>query len=162
MISFRPATEKDQPSIMEIYNEAVINTTATFDTEKRSPEKQMEWFRSHKPNHPVFVAEQDGGVVGWASLSAWSDRCAYEGTVEVSIYIHQDYRNKGIGKKLLELITLEGKKVNNHSVLSRISSDNETSIHLHEALGYKHVGVMKEVGKKFSRYIDVCIMQYLY
>ena len=64
MISFRPATEKDQPSILEIYNEAVVNTTATFDTENRTLEKQMEWFHKHKANHPVFVAEQNNIITG--------------------------------------------------------------------------------------------------
>jgi phosphinothricin acetyltransferase len=162
MISFRPATEQDQEAIMDIYNDAVVNTTATFDTEKRTIEKQLRWFRNHKSNHPVFVAVEDEKVAGWASLSAWSDRCAYEGTVEVSVYIHPGSRGKGIGKKLLQIITEEGRKAKNHSVISRIAAENEVSIHIHESLGYKHIGIMKEVGLKFGRYIDVCMMQYLY
>ena len=162
MLTIRPATEKDQEAIMDIYNEAVENTTATFDTEKRTAEKQFAWFRNHKHNHPVIVAEENGIITGWASLSAWSERCAYDGTVEVSVYIHHEHRGKGIGKKLLELITLEGKKVKNHSVISRISEGNEISIHIHEQLGYRHIGVMKEAGMKFGKYIDVYLMQYLY
>jgi L-amino acid N-acyltransferase YncA len=162
MLNIRPATEKDQPAILKIYNEAVENTTATFDTEKRSIEKQIEWFRNHKHNHPVIVGEEEGIIKGWASLSPWSDRKAYDGTVEVSVYVHHDFRGKGIGKKLLEIITLEGKKVKNHTILSRISSGNESSIHIHEILGYRHVGVLKEVGFKFGKFIDVNVMQYLY
>ena len=162
MLAIRPAEEKDQQTIMEIYNEAVENTTATFDTEKRSINNQLEWFRIHKHNHPVIVSEEDGIIKGWASLSPWNDRKAYDGTVEVSVYVHHDHRGKGIGKKLLEIITLEGKKVNNHTILSRISSGNEISIHLHEQLGYCHIGVMKEVGMKFGNYIDVNMMQYLF
>lgn len=162
MTTIRPATELDQQAILDIYNEAVENTTATFDTEKRTLEKQMDWFRSHKTNHPVFVAEVNGTIAGWASLSSWSERNAYAGTVEVSVYVHHDHRGKGIGKKLLQLITLEGKKVNNHTVISRITTDNEISIHLHESLGYRHIGVMKEPGKKFGKYLDVCLMQYMY
>ena len=76
MLSIRPALEKDQQAIMEIYNEAVDNTTATFDTEKRSIVNQMEWFRKHKHNHPVIVGEENGMIKGWASLSPWSDRKA--------------------------------------------------------------------------------------
>ena len=162
MLVIRPATEKDQKSIMEIYNEAVENTTATFDTEKRSIEKQMEWFKKHKHNHPIIVGEEEEIIKGWASLSPWSDRKAYDGTVEVSVYVHHDQRGKGVGKKLLEIITLEGKRVNNHTILSRISSGNEISIHIHEQLGYRHIGVMKEAGIKFGRYIDVHMMQFLY
>ena len=162
MIEIRAATDADQEFILEIYNEAVLNSTATFDTEPRSHEKQFQWFRSHKKNQPVMVAEEDGVVTGWASLSAWSDRQAYDGTVEVSVYVHVDHRGKGIGKKLLQVITLEGKKLNNHTVLSRIASENKVSIHIHEQIGYRHIGVMKEVGMKFGRLIDVHMMQYLY
>jgi L-amino acid N-acyltransferase len=122
----------------------------------------MEWFKKHKKNHPVFVAEEDGEIVGWSSLSPWSDRCAYDTTVEVSVYIHKDHRGKGLGKKLLEVVTLEGKKVNNHTVIARISEGNQASIHLHEKLGYRHVGVLKEVGFKFGKFLDVYMMQYVY
>jgi phosphinothricin acetyltransferase len=162
MISIRPATEKDQPAILEIYNDAVEHTTATFDTDKRSLEKQLEWFKNHKKNHPVIVSEHDGNLTGWASLSPWSERKAYNETVEVSVYVHPDHRGKGIGKKLLEVITLEGKRMNNHTVISRISAGNEISIHIHEQAGYVHIGTLKEVGRKFGRYIDVHVMQYNY
>src|SRR6266404_1187680 len=104
MLTIRPATHADQQRIMEIYNDAVLNTTATFDTEPRTFEKQVTWFRNHKKNHPVYVAEEDGKVIGWASLSPWSDRCAYDTTVEVSVYIDSDFRGKGIGGKLLEKV----------------------------------------------------------
>src|SRR2546423_1596625 len=131
MITIRPATEKDQQRIMEIYNDAVLNLTATFDTEPRTMEKQMEWFAGHKKNHPVAVAVMDDRVIGWASLSPWSDRCAYDSTVEVSVYVDQNNRGQGIGGKLLEWVTLEGKKLGNHTVLSRIVEGNEISIHIH-------------------------------
>ena len=162
MIHIRPATDSDQPPIMEIYNDAVVNTTATFDTELRTFEKQMEWFRKHGKNHPVLVAENNNQVIGWASLSPWSDRCAYDTTVEVSVYVHKDFRGQGIGSNLLEMITLEGNKVNNHTVISRITQGNEASMHLHEKFGYTHIGVMKEVGFKFGKFLDVHLMQLVY
>lgn len=162
MIAIRPATLSDQAAILEIYNEAVLNTTATFDTEPRRMEQQINWFEKHKQNHPVMVAENLKVVVGWASMSAWSDRCAYETTVEVSVYVHAQFRKQGIGSRLLEMITLEGGKRGNHTVLSRITEGNEQSIHIHEKTGYRHIGVMKEVGYKFGRFLDVHLMQYLY
>lgn len=162
MIAIRRATLDDNVAIMEIYNEAVLNTTATFDTEPRTPDKQLEWWKKHKKNHPILVAEEGGMIVGWASLSPWSDRCAYDTTVEVSIYIHKDFRGRGIGSRLLQLITIEGKGCGNHTVLSRITQGNESSIHIHEKLGYKNIGVMKEVGFKFGKFLDVHIMQVIY
>jgi L-amino acid N-acyltransferase YncA len=162
MVHIRPASNHDQQFILEIYNDAVLNTTATFETEPRTLEKQMEWFAKHKKNHPVLVAEKENKVIGWASLSPWSDRCAYDTTVEVSVYIHKDFRGQGIGKKLLDIVTLEGKKVNNHTVISRITQGNEISIHIHEQFGYKHVGILKEVGFKFGQFLDVHIMQLVY
>lgn len=162
MIHLRAATEIDQPEILAIYNEAVLNTTATFDTEPRSMDAQMEWFRRHKKNHPILVAENQNKIIGWASLSPWSDRCAYETTVEVSVYIDKDFRGQGIGSSLLERITIEGQKAKNHTVLSRISSDNLASIYIHKKAGYKIIGEMKEVGFKFGKFLDVTMMQYLY
>ena len=90
----RPATLQDQPGILTIYNESVLNSTATFDTDPRTPEKQVEWFNRHKANHPVLVAEENGQIAGWASLSPWSDRCAYDSTVEVSVYLAPEHRGK--------------------------------------------------------------------
>lgn len=162
MLQIRPATEKDQSDILAIYNDAVMHTTATFDTELRSMESQMEWYRKHKSNHPVLVAEKDGKIIGWASLSPWSDRCAYDTTVEVSVYLEPASRGKGIGAELLNAVTLDGGKYGNHTVLSRITSDNLASIRIHEKAGYNIVGIMKEVGFKFGKFLDVTMMQYIY
>lgn len=162
MLSIRPANEADQSAMLEIYNEAVINSNATFDTEPRSNEAQLKWFQMHKKNHPVLVAEMDDTIIGWASLSPYSERCAYDTTVEVSIYIHKDFRGQGLGIKLLKIITLEGQKAGNHTVISRITQGNDVSIHIHEKLGYRHVGVMEEVGFKFGKFQNVHIMQYIF
>ena len=158
----RPATLQDQPGILEIYNESVLHSTATFDTDPRTPEKQLEWFNRHKANHPVLVAEDDGKIAGWASLSPWSDRCAYDSTVEVSVYLAPEQRGKGLGFQLLQQVTEAGRKAGNHTVISRISSDNLPSIRIHEKAGYSTVGTMKEVGFKFGRFLDVVMMQIVF
>lgn len=159
MVIIRPATVNDLSAITEIYNEAVLNTTATFDTEIKSIADRKVWFENHTSRHPILVAVIDDIITGWASLSRWSDRSAYDTTAEVSVYVHANYRGQGIGKRLMEVITLEGEHLGVHNIISRISQGNEKSIHIHELLGYKHVGVLKEVGKKFGKFIDVHLLQ---
>ena len=109
-----------------------------------------------------MVAEQEGTITGWASLSPYSERAAYDRTVEVSVYVHKDYRGNGIGSQLLELITLQGKECGNHTVISRITQGNAISVHLHEKFGYRIVGTLKECGFKFGSYLDVIILQLVY
>jgi phosphinothricin acetyltransferase len=159
MLTIRQATVNDMGIVADIYNDAILNTTATFDTETKTLENRIQWLDQHSAMNPVIVGELDGIVVGWASLSKWSDRCAYDTTAEVSVYVHKDFRDRGIGRKLLEVITLEGEKAGLHTILSRITQGNEKSIHLHEIFGYEHVGVLKEVGMKFGQFLDVHMMQ---
>ena len=159
MPGIRPAEIKDVPAIAEIYNDAILNTTATFDTEPKSIEDRVLWLKKHGTNYPVLIAEENNIVVGWASLTQWSDRCAYEKTAEVSVYVHKDQRGKGIGKKLLEQLVAAGEKAGIHYMLARITEGNKTSIHLHELFGFTHIGVMKEVGFKFGKFLDVTLME---
>jgi phosphinothricin acetyltransferase len=162
MIIIRKATTDDLVAITEIYNQAILTTTATFDTEPKNLEEQKVWFESHGPKYPVLVAEEDGKVIGWSSLSKWSDRCAYSDTAEISLYINEKERGKGIGRKLLEAIIREGEKTEIHSIMARIAEGNEASIHLHEKAGFEHIGIMKEVGRKFGRLLDIYLMQKIY
>jgi L-amino acid N-acyltransferase YncA len=162
MVNIRHANPGDLESITDIYNQAILKTTATFDIVPKTLDEQRIWFERHDLNHPILVAESDETVVGWASLSEWSDRCAYSDTAEVSLYIKEECREKGIGRKLLEALVSEGARVGLHTLIARIAEGNNVSIHLHEAFGFQHVGIMKEVGKKFGRLIDVHLMQKLY
>ena len=162
MFATRRATVADLKAITDIYNEAVVTTDATFDLETKTEEEQGIWLAGHDRMHPVFVAELDGTVVGWASLSEWSSRSAYAGTAEISLYIKEEFRGQGAGRKLLEDIMLEGEKVGLHTVLARITTGNNVSIRLHESAGFEQVGVMREVGQKFGRMLDVLLMQRIY
>jgi L-amino acid N-acyltransferase YncA len=158
----RKATAADIKAITEIYNEAILNTDATFDMEPKTIAEQEAWFDTHGPKNPVLVAEIDGVICGWASLSQWSTRCAYTDTAEISLYVKQAYHRQGIGKYLMETALSEGKRIGLHTILSRITSGNEISIHLHQQFGFEHIGTMKEVGKKFGRMLDVCMLQKIY
>jgi phosphinothricin acetyltransferase len=161
MLTLRPAVIGDLPAITGIYNDAVLHTTATFDTEVKTADGMMAWWSRHDDKYAVWVAEENGVLTGWASLSRWSDRAAYDDTVELSVYIHPGHRGKGLGRGLMEAVLADGKKHGVHAVLSRITQDNAVSIHLHEALGFFHVGLMREVGTKFGRLLDVHMMQRL-
>jgi phosphinothricin acetyltransferase len=157
----RPATVHDLLTITQIYNDAIEKTVATFDTEPKSLDEQRLWFQTHGARYPIIVADIDGTVIGWASLSQYSDRCAYSETAEVSVYVAEPHRSKGIGRKLLQELIEHGRKAGLHVLIARIAGGNETSVHLFEAQGFTHVGVLREVGRKFGRLIDVYIMQQL-
>jgi phosphinothricin acetyltransferase len=157
----RPATIDDLPLITDIYNDAIRTTVATFDTEPKSLDEQKSWLEAHGTHYPVVVAESDGAVIGWASLSRYSDRCAYSDTAEASVYVAKQHRHKGIGGKLLSELMERGAEANLHVVIARIAGGNEISVHLFETHGFEHVGVLKEVGRKFGKLVDVHIMQRL-
>ena len=158
----RKAVYTDIPAITGIYNEAILTTTATFDTEPKTTAAQRKWLKAHGPKNPVLVAVEGGKVVGWASLSEYSDRCAYSDTAELSVYVKEKFRNRGIGRKLMETVLAEGKKAGLHAVISRIVSGNGISIHLHHESGFIDIGTMKEVGRKFGQLLDVDLMQKIY
>jgi len=162
MLLIRKATIADVPAITEIYNEAILTTNATFDSEPKTAGQQEEWFSRHDGKHPILVAETDAGVVAWASLSEWSTRCAYSDTAEISIYVRGPFRGHGIGKKLMAEIVTAGEACGLHTVLSRITEGNGPSVHLHELQGFETVGIMREVGNKFSQLLDVRMMQKIY
>jgi phosphinothricin acetyltransferase len=159
MLIIRPAELKDLASITDIYNQAILNTTATFDTRTKTIEEQKAWFDKHGQKYPVLLGLEDNKIVGWASLSAWSDRCAYADTAEISLYVRNGERGKGIGRQLSEAILKAGKEAGLHTAIARIAEGNDASIHLAESLGFKHIGVMKEVGRKFGKLLDVYLMQ---
>jgi L-amino acid N-acyltransferase YncA len=162
MLIVRQATLDDLWQVTEIYNDAIKKTTATFDTEPKTSEEQEKWFSGHDARHPVLIADQDGIVVGWASLSQWSDRCAYCDTAEISLYVKEKHRGKGIGKELMKAIIREGKTAGLHTVIARIADGNEISTDLCKSVGFQHIGTMREVGKKFGKLLDVHLMQLIY
>ena len=149
------ATKQDLNRIVEIYNWAIENTSATFDTDSKTIQSQFGWFESHDEKHPVIVARENGRVLAWGSISPWSDRCAYSGTGEISFYVDPDFHRKGIGFNILKRLIEIGKEKNFRTLVSRIAGKSEASVHLHKKLGFSNIGTMKNVGKKFDEIIDV-------
>ena len=162
MLSIRPANINDAKGITEIYNEAVINTTATFDTEPQTIEERKEWLAKHNETYPVVVAEYQKNIVGWASLSPWSPKPAYSKTAEISVYVKEEFRNRGFGKKMMDKLIEDGEAAGLHSIIARIADGNDISTKIHESYGFKHIGTMKEVGEKFGKVLDVHLLQKIY
>jgi L-amino acid N-acyltransferase len=155
----RSATARDAEVIAEIYNAAVTTSTATFDLEPVSAESRAEWLAEHDDTHPVLIAERDGEVVAWGSLSSVSDRAAWDATVEISTYVAPAHIGTGLGTLLGVELLERASELGHHVVISRVCAENTASIHLTERLGFSHVGVMHEVGRKFGRWLDVVIME---
>jgi phosphinothricin acetyltransferase len=158
-VTIRRAEQADVPAITEIYNEAILTTVATFDLEPRSVADRQLWLASHDGRHPVLVAVVDGKVVGWASLSPWSERRAYDDTAETSFYVHSTQRGQGIGRRLKQAIVEEARRLGYHTLIARVAEGSRESMHLNEQAGFVHVGTLKQVGRKFGKLLDVHILQ---
>src|SRR5262245_16398581 len=142
----RPATRTDLPGILEIYNDAVLHTTATYDYEIRTLEHRVAWFEDHqKNNYPVFVAENEGSrIVGWSALNRYHDRPGYRFTSENSVYVATDQRGKGLGKLLLAPLIDAARERGIQAIIAAIDAENEVSIRLHARFGFERVGHFKK------------------
>ena len=151
----------DAEAIRSIYNVEVLGSTATFDLRPRTPEEQLAWMSEHRGPHPAIVAVDDEAVLGFGSLSAFRNRPAYATTVEDSVYVAAAGRGAGVGRALLQELVVLANQHGFHAVIARIGGGNEASIRLHLAGGFEMVGVEREVGRKFNRWLDVSVLQRL-
>jgi len=159
-ISIRLATAADLPTINDIYNYYVLRSTCTYQLEPETREARQAWFAAHPAEkYPVTVAELDGQVVGWGSLSKFRDRAAYDGSVEASVYIHHDVHRRGIGRALLTDLIERARAIGFHTLIGGASADQTASLALQESLGFQRVAEFKEVGYKFGRWLDVAFYQ---
>ena len=156
------ATEGDAEAIRAIYNLEVTTSTVTFDLVPRSPEAQQRWLAARAGAHVALVAVDEGGdVAGFASLSPYRDRPAYNTSVEDSVYVRRNRQGLGVGKLLLASLLDAATASGFHAVMARIVDGHEASIGLHASLGFDRTGVEREVGRKFGRWLDVVVMQRL-
>ena len=153
----RTAERRDLSAMLDIYNYEVKNGTATFDVEPRAGAAGEAWFAAHNTgNHPLLVAEEDGKVLGYASLSPYRDFDAYLQTVELSVYVAPESRGRGIASALMEaVLRLAREDAGTHTVVSVIAGGNAASVRLHEKFGFTYSGTLHEVGLKFGRYLDI-------
>jgi phosphinothricin acetyltransferase len=163
IIVIRPAILADAGAIAEIYNREVTETTATFDLVARTLDEQQEWLAARSGAFAAIVGVDPTSkqVVAFASLSPYKERAAYRTTVEDSIYVHRDFGGRGIGKLMLERLVEVARQSGFHSVMARIEASSSASRALHASCGFELIGVEREVGRKFRRWLDVAVMQRL-
>jgi L-amino acid N-acyltransferase YncA len=159
-VRVRAATLRDADDIVAIYNHAILHSTATFDLEAETAEARREWLTS-QATRAALVAEIDGRVRGWSSLVRWSERGAYERTVEASVYVAPTVQRSGIGLALGSAVLDAARRLDLRVVIAQICTENVGGLALAERLGFERVGVLREVGFKFGRWLDVAVCQRL-
>jgi L-amino acid N-acyltransferase len=168
-IQIRTAVRSDAPAIAAIYNREVREATSTFDLVPRSLEDQEQWLDQRSGAFAAIVAVQmppEGSagaaeVIGFAALSPYKERAAYRTTVEDSIYVDRSHAGEGVGKLLLTHLVDLARSSGFHSVMARIEATGAASRALHGSCGFVLVGIEREVGRKFNRWLDVAVMQLL-
>lgn len=155
-LDIRLITEADIAACLAIYNYEVENGVATLDLEGRTLDEWHEWYHAHSDeHHPIIVGTVGDAVIGYASLSPYRLKDAFKSTVELSIYIHQEYRGKGVATQLMaRILEMAREDATLHNVVSVITAGNEGSTKLHERFGFTYCGLTPEVGFKHGKYQD--------
>ncbi len=154
-MNIREVQLDDAEKIAEIYNYYIQNTHHTFETEPLSTDVMRERIAEVTKNYPYLVAENDGDVFGYAYATQFKLREAYQHSAEVSIYVKNDAKQRGIGSMLYEELFEELEDTDIHALIAGISLPNDPSVRFHEKLGFEKVAHFKEVGYKLGRWIDV-------
>lgn len=156
----RAAQARDVPAILDIVNDAILNSAALFEYEPRTLGEQAGWLAERNAGGwPVLVAEVDGDTIGFASYGPFRARPAYAATVEHSVYVAQHGRSKGVGRALMLALIAAAKADGRHVMVGGIDGSNDASIAFHAALRFVETGRMPEVGWKFERWLDLVFMQ---
>lgn len=160
VVSLRTATLADADALADIYNYEVETSTATFDLVARTIEEQRAWISARTGAFSAIVADDPThGVIGFAALSTYRDRAGYRTTVENSVYVHRSHQRRGVGKLLLTQLVSMARDSGFHTMIARIDSGSTGSLALHRSLGFVEVGIEREIGRKFGRWLDSVIMQ---
>jgi len=159
-ISIRPYKETDAQAILEVINFNILNSTALYDYNIRTLEQQTDILKEKiEKNFPVIVAVLNQKVVGFGYYSEFRFREAYKYTVEHSVYVDKEFQGMRIGHLIMEEIIKIAKKQKLHTMIAVIDSENQGSVKFHEKYGFKTVGIIKESGYKFDRWLDSVFMQ---
>jgi L-amino acid N-acyltransferase YncA len=158
----RPATTADLSAVLDIYNDAILNTTAVYDYAPHTLAMRQDWFASKcQAGFPVLVAEMQGEVAGFGALGHFRAWEAYRYTAENSLYVAPQHRGQGIGKQLLAQLLQAATEMQLHAIVAGIDADNAASLKLHEQFDFREVAHFPQVGYKFDRWLDLKFMQRL-
>ena len=160
-VTLRPAVVGDAAAIRAIYNHEVTTATSTFDLVTRSLDDQEHWIAARSGAFSAIVAVDDDDLVGFGSLSPYKDRAAYSTTVEDSVYVDRRRSGGGVGTLLLSRLVEIAGVSGFHAVMARIEASGAASRALHAKCGFELVGIERQVGRKFNRWLDVAVMQRL-
>ncbi len=155
--------ERHADAILEIFNDAIINSTALYDYRPRAPQSMVAWFDAKRAGGFPVIGVEDGdgmllGVGSYGTFRAWP---AYKYTVEHSVYVHKNHRGRGLGRTVMRKLIEAARQNDVHAMIGGIDSTNTGSIALHEQLGFRHVGTLPQVGFKFGRWLDLSFYQLL-
>lgn len=155
--------ERHAASILDIFNEAILSSTALYDYRPRPPESMGPWFDAKaKGGFPVIGLEDaDGTLLAFCSYGSFRAWPAYKYTVEHSVYVHKDHRGRGLGRVVMEALISAAQDRGVHCMVGGIDATNAGSIALHERLGFRHAGTLAQVGFKFGRWLDLSFYQRL-
>jgi phosphinothricin acetyltransferase len=153
--------ERHAGAILEIFNEAIVNSTALYDYSPRAPQSMVTWFATKRTHgFPVIGLEDEAGVLlGFASYGTFRAWPAYKYSVEHSIYIHHAHRGKGLGRMLLGAIVEAAREREVHTLIGGIDAANQASIALHTSMGFEPAGTIRQAGFKFGRWLDLAFYQ---
>jgi len=155
----RDAAEADLPAIIDIYNAATATRTSTALFGPVSVEERVSWFRRHSPNEfPLWVAEIDGRIAGWLSFHEFIRRPAYRGAVEISVYVHQDFRRRGIARALLYRAIADAPRLKARALLGYVLGHNEASLALFESAGFERWGRLPRLARFENAERDLVIV----
>lgn len=147
-------------AILDILNEAILNSTALYDYQPRAPESMVTWFKAKEASrYPVIGAIGGGELLGFASYGTFRAWPAYKYSVEHSVYVHRDHRGKGVGIALMRQLIEAARAQQYHVLVGGIDVANKASIALHEKLGFVHSGTVRQAGFKFGRWLDLAFYQ---
>ena len=154
-IEIRDAALADLPRIFAIYNAEVEHGIATFDVVPKDPERDADWLTGRDEIHPVIIAAAGEELLGWASIGPWSPKGAYRRTGEVSVYVDEGARGRGVGRRLLEELVARARASDVRVLLARLALPNPASMAIHESAGFRSFGVQRRCGEKLGRVLDV-------
>lgn len=155
--------ERHADAILEIFNDAILTSTALYDYKPRAPQSMIGWFETKRAGgFPVIGAEDAGGtLLGFGSYGTFRAWPAYKYSVEHSVYVHKAHHGKGLGRVLMRELIAAARQNGKHAMIGGIDATNASSIALHEQLGFKHAGTLPQVGFKFGRWLDLSFYQLL-